>query len=68
VLAVDEHHESREPGVTVRIGSTAPVSAGNPWRAVKNGCPNRISEVWRYHALVVSPQRAAIGCGRPVLQ
>ena len=23
-------------------------------RVVKNGCPNRISEVWRYHALVLS--------------
>jgi len=37
-------------GGTGRIGSIAPVSAGNPWhvngRAVKNGRPDRISEVW----------------------
>ncbi len=33
---------SREPGaVSVRIGSIAPVSAGNPWQGRENGCAAR---------------------------
>src|SRR6266705_7145634 len=37
--------ESREPGVTVRIGSITPVWAGNPWRAVKIGRSNRCGNI-----------------------
>jgi hypothetical protein len=40
---------------------------GNPCRAVKNGRSNRIAEVWRYRALVLSLQ-CGIGCGRPASQ
>jgi len=41
--------ESREPGVTVRIGSTRRSRPGIRGRAVENGRSNRISEVWQYH-------------------
>ena len=43
--------------MTVRVGSTAPISAGNPWQGRENGRSNRISKAWHYHAPVLSLQR-----------
>ena len=67
--ACEAGEEGRERGVT---GADRFHRAGLGRECVgggKNGCPNRISEVWaRYHAPVLSPQRATAGSGRPALQ
>jgi hypothetical protein len=55
--------ESREPGVTVRIGSTAPVPCRGFRQGRECGCSNRISEVAISRACNVASVRRSAAAG-----